>query len=62
MGIEMTFAREERAGTRMIRISVSNNRAVSTVSKVSAAYSEAPTSNSWPGPADGTDGADHAVI
>jgi hypothetical protein len=47
MGIEMTFAREGRTGTRMIRISSAAEEhrtvsSVSTVSTVSTAYAETP--------------------
>src|SRR5262249_38054058 len=39
LGIEITFSREGRAGTRMIRVSTSAENTVSTVSIVSAARS-----------------------
>jgi hypothetical protein len=39
LGIEITFSREGRAGTRMIRVSTSAENTVSTVSMVSAARS-----------------------
>jgi hypothetical protein len=39
LGIEITFSREGRTGTRMIRVSKSAENTVSTVSIVSAARS-----------------------
>ena len=39
LGIEITFSREGRTGTRMIRVSTSAENSVSTVSTVSAARS-----------------------
>jgi hypothetical protein len=38
LGIEITFSREGRTGTRMIRVSTSAENTVSTVSIVSAAH------------------------
>jgi hypothetical protein len=42
LGIEITFSREGRTGTRMIRVSTSAENSVSTVSIVSAAHSHRP--------------------
>jgi hypothetical protein len=67
LGIEITFSREGRTGTRMIRVSTSAKNSVSTVSTVSAARSRGSRGDQrqpcWPqrvniGRADAADGTD----
>jgi hypothetical protein len=61
LGIEITFTREGRTGTRMIRVSTSAEKTVSTVSIVSAARGNGSRGDKAILGADDADGADANV-